>query len=126
MFINKLFKYTTAINSGNNLYIKLLSNLKKSTNLNSINQRRYYKKIYQVNNEINKTENKTETNCDGKIKKWPSDNKIQYNFHPEIEAALNQQINMEFKAFYNYLSMVDYFYQVKIVLHQQFYYQLSI
>ncbi|XP_044019328.1 soma ferritin-like, partial [Aphidius gifuensis] len=63
-----------------------------------------------------KTENKTETNCDGKIKKWPSDNKTQYNFHPEIEAALNQQINMEFKAFYNYLSMASYFGRVDVAL----------
>lgn len=43
---------------------------------------------------------------DRKDVKWPTGNRISFNFHPETEATFNQQANAEFKAFYYYLSMV--------------------
>ncbi|XP_011306784.1 soma ferritin [Fopius arisanus] len=42
--------------------------------------------------------------------------RIQYQFHPETEAALNQQLNVELKASYYYLSMALYFGQVNVAL----------
>ncbi|XP_043289563.1 soma ferritin-like [Venturia canescens] len=54
--------------------------------------------------------------CDGKEVKWPTGNRITFNFHPETEASFNQQINLEFKAFYYYLSMASYFGRVDVAL----------
>lgn len=39
--------------------------------------------------------------------KWPNEKRINFDFHEETEAALNDQINVELMAFYYYLSMVD-------------------
>lgn len=50
--------------------------------------------------------NTTQIDCDGRAIKWPSGNRIKFKFHPDIQTIFNQQINVEFEAFYYYLSMV--------------------
>lgn len=45
--------------------------------------------------------------CIDKPMKWPSGKRSNFDFHNETETAMNNQINMELKAFYYYLSMVD-------------------
>lgn len=45
--------------------------------------------------------------CIDKPMKWPSDKRSGFDFHDETEAAMNDQINVELKAFYYYLSMVS-------------------
>ena len=44
--------------------------------------------------------------CIDKPMKWPSGDRANFKFHEETEAILNEQINMELKTFYHYLSMV--------------------
>ncbi|XP_012288155.1 ferritin, heavy subunit [Orussus abietinus] len=47
---------------------------------------------------------------------WPSGHRISFQFHPETEAILNEQLNVELKAFYYYLSMAAYFGRVDVAL----------
>jgi len=47
--------------------------------------------------------------CIDKPTKWPSEKRINFDFHEETEAAMNEQINIELTAFYYYLSMAQYF-----------------
>ncbi|XP_043525813.1 soma ferritin-like [Frieseomelitta varia] len=54
--------------------------------------------------------------CINKPMKWPSDDRANFKFHEETEAILNEQINMELKAFYHYLSMAAYFGRVDVAL----------
>lgn len=44
--------------------------------------------------------------CIDKPLEWPTGKRAHFKFHEETEAAMNKQINAEFKAFYYYLSMV--------------------
>ncbi|KAH0549162.1 soma ferritin-like [Cotesia glomerata] len=76
--------------------------------LTVIPKRTYYiKDRNESNGEIYSS--KIPNDCDGQIQKWPSEKRLQFNFHPETETAFNQQIGTEFKAFYNYLSMAAFF-----------------
>ncbi|XP_011690350.1 PREDICTED: ferritin, heavy subunit-like [Wasmannia auropunctata] len=54
--------------------------------------------------------------CTDKPIKWPSGNRISFDFHEETEAAMNKQINVELTAFYYYLSMAAYFGRVDVAL----------
>ncbi|XP_019888602.2 ferritin, heavy subunit, partial [Ooceraea biroi] len=54
--------------------------------------------------------------CIGKPMKWPSGKKSHFDFHNETESAMNEQINVESKAFYYYLSMAAYFGRVDVAL----------
>jgi len=45
--------------------------------------------------------------CIDKPMKWPHEKRIHFDFHNETETAMNEQINVELKAFYHYLSMVN-------------------
>lgn len=44
--------------------------------------------------------------CIDKVMKWSNNKRSGFDFHDETEAAMNEQINIELKAFYYYLSMV--------------------
>ncbi|XP_072755817.1 soma ferritin-like [Anoplolepis gracilipes] len=60
--------------------------------------------------------NRTEM-CIDKPMKWPKNGKrTNFNFHDETEAIINEQINVELKAFYYYLSMAAYFGRVDVAL----------
>ncbi|XP_019885024.2 ferritin, heavy subunit-like [Camponotus floridanus] len=48
--------------------------------------------------------------------KWPNNKRSGFDFHNETEAAINEQINIELKAFYYYLSMAAYFGRVDVAL----------
>nr|XP_012222244.1 PREDICTED: ferritin, heavy subunit-like [Linepithema humile] len=48
--------------------------------------------------------------------KWPSGKRSNFDFHNETETAMNDQINVELKAFYYYLSMAAYFGRVDVAL----------
>ncbi|XP_057330632.1 soma ferritin-like [Microplitis mediator] len=87
------------------LFSKLITNIPKRT---------YIKNKNEFNGEIYSS--KSANDCDGEIKKWPTEKRIKFNFHPETETAFNQQINTEFKAFYNYLSMATYFGRADVAL----------
>lgn len=56
--------------------------------------------------------------CIDKPMAWPSGKRSGFDFHDETEAAMNEQINVELKAFYHYLSMVNivsrWFYYLKV------------
>ncbi|XP_029662051.1 soma ferritin-like [Formica exsecta] len=58
--------------------------------------------------------------CIDKPTKWPSGKRSNFDFHDETEAAFNEQINVELKAFYSYLSMLiiqaAYFGRVDVAL----------
>ncbi|KAK2587096.1 hypothetical protein KPH14_002862 [Odynerus spinipes] len=54
--------------------------------------------------------------CIDKPLEWPTGKRTSFKFHAETEAAMNEQINTEFKAFYYYLSMAAYFGRVDVAL----------
>ncbi|XP_014612406.1 PREDICTED: soma ferritin-like [Polistes canadensis] len=54
--------------------------------------------------------------CIDKPMEWPTGKRSHFKFHEETEAAMNKQINAEFKAFYYYLSMAAYFGRVDVAL----------
>ncbi|KAL6444490.1 hypothetical protein ACFW04_001965 [Cataglyphis niger] len=55
--------------------------------------------------------------CIDKPTKWPmNDERTNFDFHNETEAAFNEQINAELDAFYSYLSMAAYFGRVDVAL----------
>ncbi|XP_012542821.2 soma ferritin [Monomorium pharaonis] len=54
--------------------------------------------------------------CIDKPMKWPSGKRAKFDFHEEIEAVMNEQINVELMAFYYYLSMAAYFGRVDVAL----------
>ncbi|KAK0169306.1 hypothetical protein PV327_011657, partial [Microctonus hyperodae] len=79
-------------------------------------QHRYCGKIPNNKNDNISLGLNRPTDCEGQVRKWPINNRIQYKFNPEVESAFNQQINIEFDAFYNYLSMASYFGRVDVAL----------
>ncbi|XP_043669485.1 soma ferritin-like [Vespula pensylvanica] len=54
--------------------------------------------------------------CIDKPLEWPTGKRAHFKFHEETEAAMNKQINAEFKAFYYYLSLAAYFGRVDVAL----------
>ncbi|XP_015593017.1 soma ferritin-like [Cephus cinctus] len=56
------------------------------------------------------------TSCQSTPDKWPTGNRANFHFHPELESILNEQLNAELKAFYYYLSMASYFGRVDVAL----------
>lgn len=44
-------------------------------------------------------------------------NQVRQNFHSEVEAAINKQINLELMASYVYMSMGAYFDRDDVALH---------
>ncbi|CAK7293184.1 Ferritin, mitochondrial [Vulpes lagopus] len=47
----------------------------------------------------------------------PAGSRVRQNFHPDCEAAINRQINLELYAAYVYLSMAYYFSRDDVALH---------
>ncbi|XP_018397668.1 PREDICTED: ferritin, heavy subunit-like [Cyphomyrmex costatus] len=90
----------------------------------------YYKLLKSCNHDFysltrqlgySSTQKKSENDdqirmCIDKPTKWPSGKRVNFDFHEETEAAINEQINVELMAFYYYLSMATYFGRVDIAL----------
>ncbi|XP_018343501.1 PREDICTED: soma ferritin-like [Trachymyrmex septentrionalis] len=79
----------------------------------------FYSLIRQLGYSLirKKSENSNQTEvCIDKPTKWPSGERANFDFHEETEAAMNEQISVELKAFYYYLSMAAYFGRVDVAL----------
>merc|ERR1712117_370479 len=76
-------------------------------------EQRFFEPQTQKVNQTCTVPNKTTT-----TKKFTmSLSKIRINFHPNSEALINKQINMELHASYVYMSMADYFDRDDVALH---------
>nr|XP_012135101.1 PREDICTED: uncharacterized protein LOC100878097 isoform X1 [Megachile rotundata] len=64
-------------------------------------QRKFNKKDYRLLSSCKASDQF----CIDKPMKWPSGNLAKYKFHEDTENILNEQINIELKACYHYLSM---------------------
>nr|XP_003700940.2 PREDICTED: ferritin, heavy subunit-like isoform X2 [Megachile rotundata] len=75
-------------------------------------QRKFNKKDYRLLSSCKASDQF----CIDKPMKWPSGNLAKYKFHEDTENILNEQINIELKACYHYLSMAAYFGRVDVAL----------